>query len=173
MGRALSAVALAAVILAVALSRDAVAQYYPLPPAPTVPTPPRLPSPPAGTPRPLVQPLRLMSPFPVVRVVGRLTRDGARIQVLSVKAPASSRILRCFRRGCRRRAATQGLGRRPVRFRRFERLLRAGTMIEVRVGRGDAIGKYTRFRIRRGRRPARRDQCLDPGASRGTPCPEL
>ncbi len=170
MTRGLSAVALAAVILAFALSRDAAAQSYPLPALPALPA---LPPPPTGTSRPLTQPLPVMSPFPVVRIVGRLTRDGARIQVLSVRAPASSRIfVRCFRRGCRGRSATQGRGRRPVRFRRFERQLPAGTMIEVRVGRSDAIGKYTRFRIRRGRRPARQDLCLDPGASRGTVCPE-
>ena len=170
MTRGLSAVALVVVILAFALSSDAAAQSYPLPALPALPALP----PPAGTSRPATQPLPLMSPFPVVRIVGRLTRDGARIEVLSVKAPARSRIfVRCFRRGCRGRSATQGRGRRPVRFRRFERQLAAGTMLEVRVGRSDAIGKYTRFRIRRGRRPARQDLCLDPGASRGTACPEL
>ena len=147
--------------LAVTLAEDARSQY-PLP-TPLVQD---------TTPAP-IQTLRLMSPFPVVRIVGRLTRSGARIRLLTVRAPASVTIfVRCFRRGCRRRSATAGRGS-PVRFRRFERTLRAGTVIEVFVGRGDAIGKYTRFRIRRGRRPARLDLCLRPGATSGTDCPEL
>ena len=147
----------------VALAMDASAQSYPLP------TPPPDPSP------PIVRPLQLMSPFPVVRIVGRLTRSGARLQLLSVRAAASATIfVRCFRRKCRRRSLTKGRGfGRAVRFRRFERSLAAGTIIEVRVSRGDAIGKFTRFRIRRGRRPARRDLCLRPGETRGTVCPEL
>ena len=148
--------------LTVALARDASAQGYPLP------TPPR------ETPPPLLRPLPLMSPFPVVRIVGTLTRRGARLRLLSVRAPASATIfVRCFRRKCRRRSITRGRGfTRAVRFRRFERSLAAGTIIEVRVIRSDAIGKFTRFRIRRGRRPARSDRCLRPGESRGTPCPE-
>ena len=146
----------------VGLGRNASAQSYPLP----APTPPR------GTSAPLVRPLQLMSPFPVVRIVGRLTDRGARIRLLAVRAPVSASIfVRCLRRGCRGRSLRQGRGfRRAVRFKRFERSLRAGTIIEVRVGRRDAIGKFTRFRIRRGRRPARADLCLSPGESRGTPC---
>ena len=153
--------------LTVGLAKDASAQFYPLP------TPP--PPPPRETPPPLVRPLPLMSPFPVVRIVGRLTRRGAQLRLLSVRAPANARIfVRCFRRECRRRSSIQGRGfRRAVRFRRFERSLAAGTIIEVRISRGDAIGKFTRFRIRRGRRPARSDLCLRPGDTRGTPCPDL
>lgn len=151
---------------AVGLGKDASAQSYPLP----TPTP----MPPPARSVPLVPPLRLMTPFPVVRIVGVLTRRGARIRLLSVRAPASASIfVRCLRRGCRRRSLRQGRGfGRTVRFKRFERSLPAGTIIEVRVGRRDAIGKFTRFRIRRGRRPARADRCLRPGESRATPCPE-
>lgn len=149
--------------LTVGLAKDASAQSYPLPPPP-----------PRDTSPPLVRPLQLMTPFPVVRIVGRLTRRGARVQLLSVRAAASATIfVRCFRRKCRRRSITRGRGfRRAVRFRRFERSLTSGTIIEVRVSRSDAIGKFTRFRIRRGRRPARSDRCLRPGEGRGTPCPE-
>lgn len=123
---------------------------------------------------PGVRPRELMSPFPVVRIVGRLTPRGARIRILSVRAPASATILvRCRGRGCSRRSQSSGRGmRRAVRFRRFERRLRTGTIIEVLVGRADAIGKFTRFRIRRGRAPARRDMCLLPGETRGSECPE-
>lgn len=157
-------VAALAAAVSLAFVRDASAQYYPLP-TPT-PTPPRT--------IPIILSPPLMSPFPVVRIVGGLTRRGARIRLLTVRAPASAIIsVRCFRRRCRTRSLARGRGfSRPVRFRRFERRFTAGTKIEVRVGRLDAIGKYTRFRIRRGRRPARRDLCLFPGATSGTPCPE-
>lgn len=161
--RALLLVALVASVLAAGLAKDSSAQYYPLPP------------PPPDTSPPPVRSLPLMSPFPVVRIVGRLTHRGARIRLLTVRAPASAAILvRCFRRRCRGRSLKRGLGfSRPVRFRKFERSLRAGVRIEVLVARGGVIGKYTRFRIRRGRRAARLDLCLRPGESRGSVCPEL
>ena len=116
-----------------------------------------------------------MSPFPIVRIVGRLTCRGARLRLLSARAPASATILvGCFRRNGRGGSRVQGRGlERAVRFRRFERSLAAGTIIEVYVGRRDAIGKFKRCRVRRRRRPARGDLCLLPRESRGTPCPEL
>jgi hypothetical protein len=119
--------------------------------------------------------LQFMTPFPLVRILGLLTPRGARIRVLSVRAPAGATIrVRCRGRGCPRRQAKRGRGiRRAVRFRRFERRLRAGTKLEVRVVRAGAIGKFTRFRIRRGRPPARKDLCLRPGKSRGSPCPDV
>ena len=140
------------------------AQSYPQP----TPRPPVITTPPA------VMPLKLMSPFPIVRIAGRVTRRGARIRILSVRAPAGTGVLvRCRRQRCGRRSLqpAQGIDR-PVRFRRFERNFRVGTVIEVLVGRPDLIGKFTSFRIRRNRRPIRRDLCLLPGALRGASCPE-
>src|SRR3954467_4360623 len=98
-------------------SRAGAAQsYYPLPTQPVT-------RPPSA----IVLPL--LSPFPVVRIAGRITRRGARIRVLSVKAPASATIVvRCRRHGCSRRSTKQGRGMsRAVRFKRFERPFRAGT----------------------------------------------
>jgi hypothetical protein len=46
-------------------------------------------------------------------------------------------------------------------------------VLEVLVHRGDRIGKYTRFKLRRNRRPHRADGCLWPGTSRMAPCPEV
>jgi hypothetical protein len=136
-------------------------QYYPLPRPPAT-------QPPAATPLPL------LSPFPVVRIAGRLTRRGVRIRILSVKAPASATIVvRCRRHRCPRRSVKRGRGmRRAVRFKRFERSFRAGTYIEVLVERPGTIGKFTRFRIRRRHSPARKDLCLIPGSNRGSACPE-
>lgn len=136
---------------------------YPLPPPP-----------PTGLPLNPVTPLEQMTPFPIVRIVGRATPRGARIRIFSVRAPVGTTIVvRCRRRGCSRRSRSRGRGiRRTVRFRRFERASRAGTIIEVLVSAPDVIGKYTRFRIRRSRSPARADLCLLPGESRGSECPE-
>lgn len=116
----------------------------------------------------------ILSPFPVVRLVGRLTRTGARIRSLTVSAPAgASIVVRCGGNRCplRRISTIAERTGRAIRFRRFERRLRAGVVISVSVTREDTIGKYTRFAIRRRRAPARRDQCLAPGARRPTPCP--
>jgi hypothetical protein len=63
--------------------------------------------------------------------------------------------------------------RRAVRFKRLERSFRAGTYIEVGVGAPGAIGKFTRFRIRLNRSPARKDLCLLPGRTRGSSCPDV
>ena len=167
MKRAVVPVAIVAGLLSLGLlAADVLAQSYYTPPTPR-PTP----TPPAPTP---VQPLRQMAPFPIVRIVGTATRRGARIRILSVRAPASATIVvRCRRKGCARRSRARGRGmRRAVRFRRFERGLRAGTILEVAVGRADVLGKFTRFRIRARRRPLRTDLCLAPGATTGTACPE-
>ena len=116
---------------------------------------------------------RLMSPFPVVTLAGRLTPAGARIRLLSVRAPICSLVrVACRGRGCpARKVQRRFAGRRSVRFRRFERRLRARAKLTVSVSRGTLIGKQTRFRIRKGRAPLRRDLCLMPGESRGSRCP--
>lgn len=139
---------------------------YPLPTTPARPG--TTPTTAVGT------PLRLMSPFPIVRLSGRFTPRGARVRILSVRAPRNATIrVRCRGRKCPRRQTKQGRGmNRPVRFKRFERPLRAGVRIEVRVSRAGVIGKFTRFRIRRNRAPSRRDLCLRPGSTRGSGCPD-
>jgi hypothetical protein len=53
----------------------------------------------------------------------------------------------------------------------FERFLRAGTVLRVRVTGASAVGKYTSFRIRTRGAPRRRDRCLVPGRWAPTPCP--
>jgi PKD repeat protein len=116
---------------------------------------------------------RLMSPYPVVRLAGRLTADGARIRLLSVSRAPKCAVVRvsCRGRSCPARSVTRFKGRGPLRFRRFHRLLRAGAKLTVRVSKGDTIGKYTEFRIREDRAPRRRDRCLRPGETRGSACP--
>jgi hypothetical protein len=114
--------------------------------------------------------LRLLSPFPIVRIAGRIGRNGTRFRVLSVDAPRGASVMvRCTGRRCpfktSTRAAAAGerlaYAARKVRIRKLEgRLLRAGSMIRIYVTKTGAIGKYTSIRVRRGKPPRRADRCL-------------
>jgi PKD repeat protein len=116
--------------------------------------------------------LTLMSPFPVVRLAGEVVRNGARIETLSVRAPRGAQVVvRCRGARCPDARVTKLSGRKPVRFRKLERFLPAGTNLVVLVRRAGQIGKYTRFQIRNGRVPKRTDGCVLPGASAGVKCP--
>ena len=122
-------------------------------------------------PRPFRPPL--LSPFPVVRLAGRLTETGVRIRRLTVRAPVCSRVrVRCRGQGCPRGRVRKVAGRKTLRFRRLERNFAAGVVLEVFVRKQDRIGKYTRFRVRLGRSPVRRDRCLRFEDARGTRCPD-
>lgn len=110
----------------------------------------------------------LLSPFPVVRIVGRTTRRGVKISRMTVRAQVGTYIVtRCVgpARACPYRERTSQLpgyvGRtRTVHVRGLERSFRAGVVLRVYVIENGKIGKYTRFRIRRGRAPARSDRCV-------------
>ena len=133
--------------------------------------------------------LRLLSPFPVVRLSGTLGARGVRVRRLTVSGPRGVSIrLLCRGRHCpfktyRIRDSAAGKsdvvrdGRnvrvaRVLRLRRLEgRLLRIGLRLQLYVTKPRMIGKYTRFRIRRGRPPARTDGCLVPGARAPVRCP--
>jgi PKD repeat protein len=140
--------------------------------------------PPAGatgaSPPPVRQPIvgptlppRMLSPFPIVRLVGSVTEAGTEIHLLSVRAPKGAQVLvRCLGRGCPVKHVKKVVGRRPVTFGALKRLMPAGVVLEVLVQRGDSIGKYTRFRLRWNRRSQRADGCLWPGTTRMAPCPE-
>jgi hypothetical protein len=120
--------------------------------------------------------LRLMRPFPVVRMAGRYFRAGVRVSLLSVTASSRATIrVRCVGRGCgytartyRPRSATAS---RLLRLRSLERRLHSGTRIVITVTRAGSIGKYTRFRIRTGKPPARVDRCILPGSGKPMRCP--
>lgn len=116
---------------------------------------------------------RLMSPYPVVRLAGRLTGSGARVRVLSVlRAPVCALVeVTCRGSSCPVRRASGYVGSGPLRFRRFERRLRAGTVLTVRISKNALIGKFTEFQIREDIAPKRRDRCLRPGEKKGSPCP--
>jgi hypothetical protein len=117
------------------------------------------------------RPLELLSPFPVVRLAGRISKSGAVVTRLLVQAPRGARVsARCSGRRCPyRRASAMSSG--SVRFRRLQRFLPSGTKLEVSITKPGTIGKYVRFRIRAGYSPLRVDRCIKPGAKRPTRCP--
>jgi hypothetical protein len=130
------------------------------------------------------RPPELLSPFPIVRLVGSVTSRGTRIRTISAKGPEGSTVrIDCHGRGCpfrtQTRAALNGHSVRAearssklVHFRRLRRrTLRPGAVLEVWITRKDTIGKYTRFRIRRRKAPKRTDQCVMPDTTTPTPCP--
>ncbi len=58
-----------------------------------------------------------------------------------------------------------------ITFKRFERFLRGGVVVEVWISKPGQIGKFTRFTIRRGKSPTRVDQCLNPAGTVPLVCP--
>jgi hypothetical protein len=131
-------------------------------------SPPANPStspPPAGT-----EHLKVMKPFPVVRISGRLTSTGAQITRLTVRASKRASIdVRCRGRSCPNRKFARATSLR--RLKQFERHLRAGTRLTIVVSKPGRIGKWTKITIRRGAVPKRLDQCSYPGRERPAACP--
>jgi hypothetical protein len=120
------------------------------------------------------RPPTMMSPFPIVRLTTRGTRRGARVLRLGVQAPPGSRVsVRCHGRSCGAREEVRVVRTPPraLHFPGVQRRMRAGVVIEIRVTAPDRIGKYTRFRLRRGGPPSRVDLCLPPGGAAPAPCP--
>ena len=125
-------------------------------PTPPPPTPAPVASAPAVQEAPVVTTPKLMTPAPLVRIRGWLTERGARITMLTVRAPKGVRIsVRCSGIGCPRHASAQSAN--LTRLRAYEGQLRAGAKLVVRVTRAGFIGKHTVIRIRRGKQPLRRD----------------
>jgi hypothetical protein len=101
-----------------------------------------------------------ISPFPIVRLRGRVDRGGVFITLLRIQAPRGSKVtVYCGGRGCplRKRSETTVTG--VVRALPFERRLRAGTTLTIYVVKQGFMGKYTRFKIRKGKPPTRIDRC--------------
>jgi hypothetical protein len=158
-------------------------------PAPT-PTPTPTPTPlPAPAPvQPVAQPLptqqaqapkttvvtraKRMKPFPVVRISGVLTPNGAQVSRLTVKAPRHARItVKCSGSGCPKRRVARRARTRLVHVPQFETYLRAGVKLTITVAKPGYISKVTTIRIRRAAAPLRSDLCRAPGAKRPSRCP--
>jgi hypothetical protein len=126
----------------------------------------------------------LMQPFPIVRIAGSVTSRGARLRLVTVQAPIGTRVtVACRGPGCKTKsesrlatASSKGKTNRPagavvLSFHRFERSLRAGAILKIRVLKPGEIGKYTSFVIRRHKLPVRRDACLVSASSKPIRCP--
>jgi hypothetical protein len=119
--------------------------------------------------------LRLLAPFPVVRLQGRVIRDGAAIRRLTVRVPRGARVrVTCRGGGCFKDRATLVKVARTtqiVRVYGMERRLKPGAVVQIYVGRDGRIGKYTRFVIRKNAVPERSDRCLITLSRSPTACP--
>jgi len=104
---------------------------------------------------------KMMSPVPLVRMSGELTTFGARVTVLSVRAPKAAKItIRCSG-SCPRKTWTATKRKKTTtRVGAFERIWASGTKLTVTITRRGYIGKRTAFTIRRGKAPLRTDTCL-------------
>jgi hypothetical protein len=126
-------------------------------------------------------PLILMTPFPVVRIAGILTSSGVNLTLITAQVPRGARVrVTCRGGGCptasESRLVGSSSGKRKAGmvvlvFRRFERTLAAGVILEIKISKPGRIGKYTLFTIRHGKLPTRVDGCLDAAGFKPIACP--
>jgi hypothetical protein len=110
-----------------------------------------------------------LRPFPVIRIRGFFARRGARITLLSVRGPRLAKVdVRCSGHGCPVRKLS--LPTADTRVHRFERFLRAGILLQIRVTRPGRIGAYTSFLIRSRKGPLRTDRCLSARTGKPIQC---
>ena len=174
LARLLALACLGALLGWVLLPGGAGGQQYPLP-TPTAPPP----APPAPPPPVSAGPLPLLTPFPIIRIVGRTTPRGARVSLMTVRAAVGSYVVsRCI--GCRGRCpykqrASRLAGERgrirTIHVPGFERSFRAGVVLRVYVVDTGRTGKYTSFKILRRHAPRRNDGCVADIALRPVACP--
>jgi hypothetical protein len=135
----------------------------------------------SGTIHVIRRPLTLMAPFPVVRIAGILTPSGVNLSLITAQVPRGARVrVTCRGDGCptasesRLVVASSGkhrAGMVTLVFRRFERTLAAGVILEIKISKPGRIGKYTRFMIRHGKLPTRVDGCIDGAGVKPIACP--
>ena len=125
---------------------------------------------------------KLMQPFPIVRIAGSETSYGVNVRLLTVQAPLGAKVaIACVGGGCKTKAesrvakasskSSSRAGAVTLAFARFERSLRAGASLQIRVTQAGEIGKFTSFTIRRRRLPVRTDACLQPASAKPSACP--
>jgi hypothetical protein len=120
--------------------------------------------------KPVAKP-KMIRPYPTIRISGSLTKTGANVALLTVKAPKGVRItLTCTGRSCPLREVAQATA--VWHIPQFERELRAGTKLTITVTKSGYITKVTTITIRRGKGPARTDRCQMPGETRLIACPK-
>lgn len=119
------------------------------------------------------QPPKVLSPFPVVRLAGKILRRGVRVRLLTVQAPSGSKIaIACHgpHASCPYAMTNRLSTGTVIRVRPFERRLTGGTVLRIYITKKGFVGKYTRFEIRNRRAPKRTDECARRAGAR-MPCP--
>lgn len=115
---------------------------------------------------------RLLTPFPIVRLRGSVEGRLIRVSLLSVRAPAGSKVtVYCSGGGCPAKRVGINAGRKLVRVRSFEKRLRGGTILKIYVTKRGFLGKYTRFRFVSNRAPLRVDRCATTPGFKPKLCP--
>ncbi len=106
---------------------------------------------------------KMIKPYPVVRISGRLTTNGANIDVLSVKAPKGAKItVTCSGKGCPRQVRRHAPPRSSA-SRSSRRCCPPASSSAITISKPGYITKVTTIPIRKGKAPLRSDQCQMPG----------
>jgi hypothetical protein len=125
----------------------------------------------------------VLTPFPIVRLVGEASGTGTVLKLMTITAPqTATAIVRCRGGGCPFTRRSQRLteakrgsgpaGTRTLRILTFAgQSLSPGAKIQVFVTDPLQMGKYTRFTMRRSRAPQRVDHCTAVGRTIVTNCP--
>ena len=105
-----------------------------------------------------------LSPSPVVTISGSILSTGMRVKHLTIRAPRGALVtVACRGKGCGAQRRRKRVKRTTVSFKTYQRFLRAGTKLEIYVRKANAIGDFTRYRIRAGKFPVRTDGCIPAG----------
>jgi hypothetical protein len=117
--------------------------------------------------------LKLMKPFPTVRLAGAISSDGGtEIDLLAVRGPNGAKAtVECRHQGCPLERQRLTIKHKQVEFHQLEQRLRPGIVLRVYVTQAQRIGKFTRFKLRDGEVPKREDRCVRPGTRRPIDCP--
>jgi hypothetical protein len=146
-----------------------VAEPPPPPAPPAAPaTPPAPPAPPAAR---LVERIQVTLSSDFDRPGARSTRL-TRLDVKEIPAGSTLRVS-CDPPGskaCPAKTLTRRNVRGTVKLRSFRKAFRAGTVIQARVTKPNAVGAVKLLRIRASKRPTFDTRCLPPGASRFERC---
>jgi hypothetical protein len=133
---------------------------------------------PVAPPSVTAAPLARLATFPIIRVVGRATKRGTMITLLTVRAAVGSYVVSRCAGTAKRCPSAQRMSRIPGKRGRtrtthvqpFERCFRAAVLLRVYVVNPGRIGRFTSYKIRRGRRPRRHGGCIAGHALRPVSC---
>jgi PKD repeat protein len=113
-----------------------------------------------------------LRPDPDVRFRGLLFGTGTRVQILAIKAPRGAMVtVRCKGKSCGVKQRRKRIKKGAVRFKTYERFLRAGVRLEIFIAKPGKIGEYRRYTIRgRSKPPTIRQRCLNGTKLRPVKC---